>query len=151
MQDVDELVELASRFPDDPYLLDLLGDATQLVDHPSLDRDYSLRCYLQAIDRDPTYWPAYKSLGHWFDISEEFLKARLYFELAIEHGAGDRARIALASVLAQMGNKPMAFATLDQCDDNEDLDVTVMRDEIVDGLHDPYTKNDSDTPNCGEP
>lgn len=135
--DVDRLLVLLERFPDDPYLLDVLGDASQLVDHPTLADDFAFQCYQRAVAADPTCWTAHVSLGHWYDIAEDFPKSEQHFRKAIELGAGDQARIALASVIAQMGDRDAAFKLLDECEDSDDFDVATMRSEIADGMHDP--------------
>lgn len=140
--DVDRLLIMLERFPDDPYLLDVLGDASQLVDHPSLSDDFALQCYKRAVAADPTYWTACVSLGHWYDISEDFTNSARHFRNAIELGAGDHARIALASVIAQMGDRDAAFKMLDECEDADDYDVATMRSEIADGMHDPFMNDD---------
>lgn len=141
--DVDRLLLLLKQYPNDPYLLDVLGDASRLVDHPSLGEDFALQCYNRAVEADPTYWTAHVSLGHWFDIAEDFTKSAHHFRIAIELGAGDHARIALASVVSQMGDRNAAFRLLDECEDSDDHEVATMRAEIVDGMHAPIV-HDSD-------
>lgn len=108
--DVDRLLELLGRFPDHLYRLDTLGDAPQLVDHPRLAKDFALQSYNHAVAADRTDWQTHVSLGHWYDIAEDFTHSIQHFRLVIEYGAGDSARIALASVFAQMGDRDAAFA-----------------------------------------
>ena len=141
--DVDRLLVLLERFPDDPHLLDVLGDASRLVAHPLLTDDFAFKCYGRAVAADPTYWTAHVSLGHWYDISEDLKKSEKHFRKAIELGAGDHARVALASVIAQMGDRDAAFKLLDECEDANDADIATMRSEIADGMHDPiFTDSD---------
>ncbi len=78
----------------------------------------SIKCYRQALECDPTFASAYESLGWALDsYFSDFKNARRNFELAIENGAGDSARIGLARVLAQMGETVIANQSLAECDD----------------------------------
>lgn len=134
---VERLRALTVTYPEDSYLWDVLGDISQMIDSESTTNDFSLQCYLTAIAADPAYWPAHESLGHWYDLAENFPLAQRHFLLAIEHGADDSARVALASVHSQMGLRSDAFAELDRCEDQQAEIVLDMRREIAEGYHDP--------------
>ncbi len=147
--DVDCLRDLAKQFPGDPYLWDVLGDVSQMVDQSAIGNEYSLRCYLNAIAADPKYGPAHNSLGHWYDIAEDYPKAKHHFEIAIDLGVGDPARIGLAQILAQMGFDNDAYAILDDCDDASVERVAQVRREIADRLLGPYVELKSEQHNGG--
>ena len=144
--DVERLRALTVKFPKDSYLWDVLGDISQMIDSESVTSDFSLQCYLTAIAADPTYWQAHESLGHWYDLAEDFPLAQRHFLLAIEHGADDSVRVALASILAQMGLEADALAELDRCEDPNAEIVLDMRREIAEGYHDP--DNDDELTNA---
>jgi tetratricopeptide (TPR) repeat protein len=137
LADVERLRALTVTYPNDSYLWDVLGDIAQMVDSEALPDDFSLQCYLAAVAADPSYSPAHESLGHWYDLAENFPLAQRHFLLALEHEADDSIRVALASVLAQMGLKADAFAELDRCEDQDAEIVLEMRHEIAEGYHDP--------------
>lgn len=137
-KDVGRLRSLTRAYPRDPYLWDVLGDIIQLVDGPSPTSFSSLLCYLNAIEADPTYGQAYSSLGHWHDIAENYHLARAYFEIAIQFGEGDSARISLAKILAQLRLNIDAYAILNTCDDPASDRVATVRAEIADEMLGPY-------------
>ncbi|QDS95667.1 hypothetical protein FF011L_44670 [Roseimaritima multifibrata] len=135
--DIDQLIDLSKSHPDDPYLLDVLGDLSRVVKHPSLPDDFAFRCYTQAVAADPSYSAAHLSLGYWHDTMGNLPDAKNHFLLAIASGSDEIARVPLASVLAQLGDRTSAYVELDKCVDSEDLDVSRMRTEIENGQHDP--------------
>jgi tetratricopeptide (TPR) repeat protein len=88
-----------------------------------------------AIEYDDTYAPAYESLGWVLDaFQDDFENAAKYFRLALQHGAGDTARIGLARVLAQTGKTNEAINCLNECRDQTSAEVVKMRQEICEGL-----------------
>lgn len=149
LADVNRLRDLTERYPDDPYLWDMLGDVSQMIDVSAVGSDFARDCYLNAVRVDPDYGQAHNSLGYWCDIAADFPLARHHFERAIELGVGDVARIGLARVLAQMGLDDDAFRMLDSCDNSADESVSELRREIADGLWGRYPELDDGQTNCG--
>lgn len=136
--DIECLRDLTRQYPNDPYLWDTLGDIAQMVGFATIGNEFSLQCYLNAIAADPGYCPGHVSLGHWFDIAEDYPKAKHHFETAIAFGAGDAARIGLAQILAQMGRDDDAYAILDGCAEPDAERVAQVRKEIAERLLGPY-------------
>ena len=140
--DVERLRDLTESYPDDPYLWGILGDIAQMVDRSAIGNGYSLQCYLNAVAADPNYGPAHNSLGYWYDIAEDYVAAKRHFQIAIELGVGDTARIGLAKILAQMGHDDDAYKVLNGCDDTNSEHVAQVRREIAERLLGPYVDSD---------
>jgi tetratricopeptide (TPR) repeat protein len=140
-EDVQELRSLSESYPTEPEIWDVLGDVMQICDS-EIPIQESIDCYRQALECDPTFASAYESLGWALDsYFNDFANARQNFELAIEHGSGDSARIGLARVLAQMGETFRANQCLADCDDKNRRDWIEMSTEIREGLW--YSGDDS--------
>ena len=92
-------------------------------------------CYRRAIVSDPTYAPAYESMGWALDtFFDHFDESSQNFRHALVYGAGDSCRVGLARVLAQTGKAEEAVNQLDQCKDQTNPDVIKLRQEIEDGI-----------------
>lgn len=134
IEDVLELRALSQTYPEEPELWDVLGDVMQICD-AEISIDESMDCYKRALECDPTFASTYASLGWALDsYFNDFANAKNYFELAIEHGYGDSARIGLARVLAQMGETVRANQSLAECHDKTRADWIEMSRDIREGL-----------------
>lgn len=140
IEDVRELRTLTESYPTEPELWDVLGDVMQICE-AEIPIEESINCYKQALECDPTFASAYASLGWALDSHfDDFENARQHFELAIEYGGGDSARIGLARVLAQMGETVEANQCLMECDDKNREDWIEMSSEIREGIW--YSRDD---------
>jgi hypothetical protein len=140
IEDVSELRALTETHSTEPELWDLLGDVMQICD-AEIPIQESINCYKRALQCDPTFASAYASLGWLLDsYFDDFQNAKMNFELAINYGCGDSARIGLARVFAQMGKIVEANQQLLECDDKTCEDWNEMSREIREGMW--YTGDD---------
>ncbi|EMI22306.1 hypothetical protein RMSM_00753 [Rhodopirellula maiorica SM1] len=132
--DVDKIFEMLQSYPDSARLWNLCGDSIQLSDGDRYCPEDARKCYETAIQRSPNDPEAYESLGFWHDIENEFEPAAKYFRLAIQRTKSDVPRHGLARVLAQLGQKSEALLEIDQCLDQQSIDLKILRDEIENDL-----------------
>jgi tetratricopeptide (TPR) repeat protein len=133
-RDVEDLTSLTQVYPDEPELWDVLGDVMQACNEDRPIED-SMKCYIKALECDESYAPAYESIGWALDAYfDDFDGAEKNFLLALQHSAGDTARIGLSRVLAQTGRDIAATNYLNDCHDQTRSDLIEMRREIAEGI-----------------
>ncbi|MBE9028889.1 hypothetical protein IQ266_03825 [filamentous cyanobacterium LEGE 11480] len=130
--DFDQLRSLQAEFPDSPELWNFRGNWLQLYDVPLAQVQV---CYEKAISCDPTFAAGHESLGYYHDtFGDDLMRAMQCFRQALKLGAGDASHIGLARVLAQLGRSTEAIQQLNQCVDQANTEVVLLRCQIADGL-----------------
>ncbi|NND96365.1 MAG: hypothetical protein HKN47_03430 [Pirellulaceae bacterium] len=142
--DVQQVRKLTDEHPDVAELWDFLGDVIQLSHAGDMPTAESMICYQRAIQCDPSYYVAHESLAFYHDLFDEFDVALRHFRLALEHGAGDTARIGAARILEQLGRSDEAQQELNGCVDQQSAPIIELRREIADGLWAPDIVDDND-------
>lgn len=128
-----------AEYPQSALLWCKRGDAILLTHdpHTSGPPREALECYRRAAAVDPACAEAWEEIGWYLDTHEDaFSDAEAAFRRAIKLGAPASARIGLARVLAQRGERDTALDALKDAEavTGECEEIEAMRKEIKEGI-----------------